>query len=170
MHMPEEPSANQAKFRALVGVPFKFRLFLLARLPLAWVAGLRIIDLTADKATVAVRYGYWTKNPFKSIYFAVLAMAGELSTGLLAYQHVYNRSPRISMLVTRMEATYRQKAVGRIHFHCTDGPAIEAAIASSIATGEGREVVTTAIGTNSADEEVARLVVTWSFKVKSSRK
>lgn len=168
--MPEEPSVNQAKFRALVSVPYRFKLFLLTRLPLAWVAGLRIIELTADNATVAVQYGYWTKNPFKSIYFAALAMAGELATGLLAYQHVYNRSPRISMLVTHMEASYKQKAVGRIQFRSVDGPAIASAIADSIASGEGREVVTTAIGTNQADEEVARLVVTWSFKVKSARK
>ncbi|MEJ7672361.1 MAG: hypothetical protein WKF59_06555 [Chitinophagaceae bacterium] len=41
-----------------------------------------------------------------------LAMAAEMSTGILAMMHIYKRSHSISMLITNMEASYIKKATG----------------------------------------------------------
>lgn len=45
---------------------------------------------------------------------------------------------------------------------------IRSAINESIATGEGKTIVTVSKGKNSADETVAEFLITWSFKAKTS--
>lgn len=145
--------------------PARLRLFFLSKLPMAWLAGLRLRALTEREATVTIRYKYLTKNPFRSIYFACLAMAAELASGVQAMLH--SQGPgRVSMLVVGLQAEFSKKAVGTIAFHCPDGAAIAVAIAESRATGQGRTVACTSTGRDEAGDVVAVFQVTWSFKAK----
>lgn len=163
--MPRQTD-NAASFRTLVLSPVKFRLFMLTRLPMAYLAGLRVTTITPEQATVRVPYKYLNKNPFHSIYFACLSMAAELSTGVLCMAQVYKSVPAVSMLVVRMEADYTKKAVGTIAFTCHDGEAIAGAAARTKATGEGVTVVATSIGVDESGDEVATFRFTWSLKAK----
>lgn len=166
MHLPTPPDSPQAAaFRARVLRPLNLRLFLLRQLPMAWLAGLRLTQLTPAAATVTIRYKFLTQNPFRSIYFACLGMAAELASGIQAMMHVRSGSP-VSMLVTHLEADFTKKATGRIAFTCADGPRIGQAIAESRATGEGRTVVATSTGLDEAGDLVAVFRVTWSFRAK----
>lgn len=166
MPLPTPPDSPQAAaFRARVLRPLNLRLFLLRQLPMAWLAGLRLTQLTPEAATVTIRYKYLTQNPFRSIYFACLSMAAELASGIQALMHVSGGSP-VSMLVTHLEADFTKKAVGLIAFTCEDGPRIAQAIAESRATGEGRTVVATSTGLDEAGDVVAVFRVTWSFRAK----
>lgn len=158
-------SPAQQAFRQQVLNPFKLQLFLLRRLPLAWLAGLRLTTLTPEAATVTIRYKYLTQNPFKSIYFAALAMAAELASGIQAMLHTQGGGP-VSMLVVGLEADFTKKAVGLVTFTCPDGGLIAAAVAKSRATGEGRTVACTSTGRDAAGDVVAVFRVTWSFKAK----
>lgn len=133
---------------------------------MGFISGLKIIELYEAKASVAVRFKWLNQNPFRSIYFAVLSMAAELSTGILAFGQIYQRKPSISMLVVKMEANFYKKAVGKIIFTCTDGNKIADAIDESIASGEGVIVQCLSVGLNEANEEVANFIFTWSFKAK----
>lgn len=162
--MPTVTAAQQA-FRRQVLSPTRLRLFFLSKLPMAWLAGLRLRVLTADEATVTIRYKYLTQNPFRSIYFACLAMAAELASGVQAMLHSQG-GKRVSMLVVGLQGDFQKKALGLIAFHCPDGAAIAAAIAESRATGEGRTVVCTSTGRDEAGDVVAVFRVTWSFKAK----
>ncbi|MGI4884703.1 MAG: PaaI family thioesterase [Janthinobacterium lividum] len=167
--MPEPPVFAEAPavaaFRRQVLSPLKLRLFLLRKLPMAALAGLRLRELTPAAATVTVRLKYLTQNPFRSIYFACLAMAAELASGLQAMLHVQAGGP-VSMLVTGLEATFTKKAVGLIAFTCPDGAAIAQAVAESRATGAGRTVVATSTGVDEAGDVVAVFRITWSFRAK----
>ena len=154
-----------AAFRRQVLSPTKLRLFMLQKLPMAWLAGLRLTQLTPEHATVTVRFKHLTQNPFRSIYFACLAMAAELASGIQALMHVQAGSP-VSMLVTKMEADFTKKAVGTIAFTSPDGSGIAQAIAESRATGEGRTVVCTSTGVDEAGDVVAVFRITWSFRAK----
>ncbi len=156
-----------ATFQKTIKNPFLFRLYLLTRLPSAFFAGLKISDLEADTCTVTVRYKWFTRNPFRSIYFACLAMAAEMSTGALVMNLVYKSNPPVSMLVVHLEANYTKKATGRIRFTCSDGPAIRSAIETALTTGEGQTVRAHSAGTNVNGDLVAEFYITWSFKVKS---
>lgn len=155
-----------AAFRRQVLNPLKLRLFLLRKLPMAWLAGLRLRELTPTQATVTIPFKYLTQNPFHSIYFACLAMAAELASGLQAMMHVQAGGAPVSMLVTGLAAEFTKKAVGLVAFTCPDGPAIAQAVAESRAPGAGRTVVCTSTGRDAAGDVVAVFRVTWSFRAK----
>ena len=155
------------EFIRLVNNPLRFRFFLFIKLPAAFLAGVRLKFVSPDRAEATVRFQYWTKNPFRSTYFACLGMAAEMSTGILAMAHLYKRKPAISMLVTRIESDFYKKAVGVTTFTCDQGHALRQAIDKTAATGEAVELVVTSIGRNEEGLEIARFQITWSFKRKA---
>ena len=159
------PSAE--KFISMIGHPVRFRMFLFTKLPAAFFSGIRIREIDEERAAVSVPYKWLTQNPFRSTYFASLAMAAEMSTGVLAMMHVYKRLPPVSMLVTNMQASYFKKATGRILFVCEDGKQIHEAIERSVTTGKPGSVIARSVGTNKNGEQVAEFLFTWSFKVKT---
>ncbi len=157
-------NSNASKFLQLINHPFKFRLFLLAKLPSAFFAGVRVIKADEEKCTVKVPYKWFSQNPFKSTYFACLSMAAEMSTGVLALAHVHKRTPAISMLVQKVEGDFIKKATGITIFTCEDGPIIQQTIEDAITTKEGKIVSARSSGKNAAGEIVAEFIITWSFK------
>jgi hypothetical protein len=154
-------------FKSIITNPFKYRLFLLNKLPMGFISGLKVVELNEAGASVAVKLKWVNQNPFRSIYFAVLGMAAELSTGVLAFAQVYQRNPAVSMLVVKLNAEFYKKAVGKITFVCNDGALINAAVEEAISTKEGIVVECTSIGMNEQNEAVAKFILTWSFKAKS---
>ncbi|WP_066508714.1 DUF4442 domain-containing protein [Rufibacter sp. DG15C] len=161
--------AHLLEFQRQITNPFKLRLFLLKNLPMAYLAGCRIKYLSEQEAQVTLKYGYLTKNPFKSIYFACLAMAAELSSGVLSMMYLYKANPSVSMLVVNMEAEFSKKAVGTITFTCADGDEIAAAVKETQTTGQGSSLQTLSIGHDAQGEEVARFRITWSYKARAAR-
>lgn len=153
-------------FIQLINNPFKFRLFLLTKLPVAFFTGLKIVKFTRQQCIVSVPYKWFNKNPFRSTYFASLAMAAELSTGALAMAKAYKRKPGISMLVTKLEADYFKKATGITCFVCENGDDFESAINKAILTNIPQVFQAVAAGTNKSGELVAKFYISWSFKAR----
>jgi hypothetical protein len=146
--------------------PLKFRMFLLSRLPNAYFAGVRIKDVDENSCVVTVPYKWFTKNPFRSTYFACLSMAAEMSTGALCLVHLHKRSPPVSMLVVKVESEYFKKATGKTTFVCEDGSSIKEAIEQAVKSGEAKTARARSVGRNSEGVIVAAFFVTWSFKAK----
>ncbi|MDE3236391.1 MAG: thioesterase [Bacteroidota bacterium] len=153
-------------FRKKIIRPLWYRLFLLQRLPMAFIAGLKIVLLNESQSVVSVRFKWLNQNPFRSIYFAVLSMAAEMSTGLLVFGQVYKRNPAVSMLVVEVKASFFKKAVGGIIFTCADGNTVDKAIEQCITTGEAVQIECCSVGKNNQGEEVASFMFVWSCKVK----
>ncbi len=147
--------------------PVKYRLFLLTKLPAAFFSGLRIKTITEEKCVVTVPYKWFTKNPFRSTYFACLAMAAEMSTGALVLAHIYKRKPSVSMLVTQMTAEYYKKAVGITAFVCKDGRALKDAVEEAIEMNGSNTITVKTTGTNNKGELIAEFAFTWSLKVRN---
>jgi hypothetical protein len=165
----EHPNFHPAvrSFIRFAGHPFKFSLYLLWKLPIAWLSGVRLKQLEEGRCTTVVPFKWLSQNPFRSTYFACLSMAAEMSTGLLAMMYIRAATPnRVSMLVTGMEASFEKKAVGKTWFTCQDGAAIQAAIARTIETGEPETVVANSIGKSLDGTVIASFAITWSFKRK----
>jgi hypothetical protein len=125
--------------------PNKINLFLFFKLPAAFWCGVRAKSISSASCTTQVRHRWINQNPFRSMYFAVQAMAAELSTGALVMYHPRKRR-NISMLVANNKATYLKKATGRIAFTCNDGIRIAKAVQDAIATGEGQTVWMQSVG------------------------
>jgi Domain of unknown function (DUF4442) len=154
-------------FIKLMKHPVKFRMFLFFKLPSAYFSGVRLRDIDAAHSRVTVPFKWFSQNPFKSTYFACLAMAAEMSTGVLGLMQLHKRKPAVSMLVVGLEAKYFKKATDRTSFICKDGELIAQAVDEAIATGEARTVRATSTGTNKDGEVVAEFYITWSFKAKN---
>ncbi len=148
--------------------PFKFRLFLLTKLPAAYFSGVRVVEANETKSVVSVPYKKFTTNPFKSTYFACLSMAAEMSTGLLAMAHTFESKPAVSMLIVKTEGHFFKKATGLTSFTCEDGKAIKFAIEETKLSGEGTTVTATSIGRDSNEQVIAEFTFTWSFKRKNA--
>ena len=157
-----------ARFIQQMKNPVKFRLFLLMKLPAAYLAGVRIREIDEKKCAVSVPYKWLSQNPFRSTYFACLSMAAEMSTGALAMAHLYRSEPPVSMLVVKVDAEYFKKANGRTLFLCEDGDQFKKAIEDCIRTGEAGQVMATSIGKNESGEIIARFTIMWSFKARKS--
>lgn len=160
--------SNTLEFLRLIKHPFKFKLFMLSKLPSAFFCGVRVVDADENKCSVKVPYKWLSQNPFKSTYFACLSMAAEMSTGLLCLMHLHKRQPAVSMLVIKIEGNFHKKATGITVFTCEDGNVIKKTIEDAIFSNEGKIVTTRSYGRNAAGEIVADFAVTWSFKVKSN--
>ena len=157
---------DPAAFFSIINSPARFKLFLLSKLPAAFFSGLQIDECNEQKCVVSVPYKWFSQNPFRSTYFACLAMAAEMSTGALAMSQTYKRQPSTSMLITAMESIYHKKAVGRTSFICAEGHRLKAAINEAYNTLSGQSIKVHSEGYNENNELVAEFWFTWSFKVK----
>jgi len=148
-------------------IPSKINRFLMFKLPAAWIAGVRVKEITDEKAVVTARHKWINQNPFQSMYFAVLAMGAELSTGILVMKKIQESNRNISMLVTHIEADFTKKARGKIRFVCEEGNLIDEKIKRAVETGEG---VTFNLNSKAFDEKndmVCHFVFQWSIKRKA---
>src|SRR5215831_18132401 len=161
--------AGTSAFIRMLKHPVKFRMFLLSHLPNAFFAGLRIKNVDENFCEVSVPYKWFTKNPFRSTYFACLSMAAEMSTGALCLVHLYKRKPPVSMLVVKVESEYFKKAIGKTSFTCEDGLKIKETIEQTIETGEAKMIRARSVGRNVEGMIVAEFFITWSFKVRRER-
>ena len=161
-------NSGASSFIRLIKHPFKFRLFLLSKLPSAFFSGVRVREINETKCEVTVPYKWFSKNPFRSTYFACLSMAAEMSTGTLSMLHLYKRKPAVSMLVIKVESEYFKKAADTTTFVCEEGEKIQGTIEECVSSGEARTIRVRSVGRNKANEVVAEFFITWSFKVKKT--
>lgn len=146
---------------------FKLNAFLFFKLPSAFWCGVRLKEITPNNCTATVRENLINKNPFNSIYFAVLAMGAELTTGALVLNEIKSSKRSISMLVLNSKASFFKKANGKIHFICNNVGNISEAIQKTIASGEGQTVWLKSVGTNKQGVVVAEMEFEWSIKLKA---
>lgn len=146
--------------------PSKLNTFLIFKLPSAYLSGVRVKSITDKQCLVSVKHRWINQNPFKSMYFAVQAMAAELSTGALVMAHIQKSQTKISMLVFSNKSSFTKKATGRINFSCDDGDKIALAIQKAIETKEGQTCWMKAIGVNQNGEQVSEFEFEWTIKVR----
>ena len=146
--------------------PSKLNKYVLFKLPSAWLTGVRVKEINENQCTVSVKHRWINQNPFNSMYFAVQAMAAELSTGALVIGNIQQSGREISMLVAQNKSTFSKKATGRINFVCKDGHLISEAIQKTIATGDGQTFWMKSIGTNEEGIVVSTFEFEWTVRIK----
>ncbi|WP_297333451.1 DUF4442 domain-containing protein [Flavobacterium sp.] len=146
--------------------PSKLNTFLFFKLPSAYWCGVRVKRINGEACTATVRHKWFNQNPFNSMYFAVQAMAAELTTGALMMYHINRSGKKISMLVANNKAAFTKKAKGRITFTCNQGELAVHAIAQAVATGEGQTLWMTAEGKDESGDTVSVMEFEWTIKAK----
>ena len=70
------------------------------------------------------------------MYFAVLAMTAELSTGALALFSIAKHKESIAVLLVKSEGEFYKKALVKITFLCKDGQRLQEEIDKSVESKE----------------------------------
>ena len=144
--------------------------FLIAKLPAAYLCGVRVKVINDKSCTVSIRESFINKNPFNSIYFAAQSMAAELSTGALVMKELQESGHSISMLVTNCKMNFQKKAKGKLLFICDQGEEVAATILAAIKTKEGQILNLKSQGVDEQGDIVSDMVFEWSIKSKSLEK
>lgn len=144
----------------------KLNSFLIFKLPSAWLCGVRVKEIDESHCVTAVKHRWINQNPFNSLYFAVQAMAAELSTGALVMTAIRASKRPISMLVAQNKSRFTKKATGKISFICNDANLVSTAIEEAVKTGEGQTFWMRSRGLNEEGQEVSVFEFEWTIKVK----
>ena len=143
---------------------WRYFFFLITKLPMCLLAGVKVKTLNEQESATTVPYNFINKNPFNSMYFAVQAMAAELSTGTLIFLHL--DQSKMFVIVTDIKAKYFKKAKSTITFVCKDGNRIMETINQASKSYDSCSCSMTASGFDSNNECVSKFEITWSLKRK----
>lgn len=146
----------------------KLNRFLFFKLPSAFWCGVRVAYIDDKICKATVRYQWINQNPFKSIYFAVLAMASELSTGALVMKKTKETRLNFSSLVLESSSSFTKKSVGKITFTTLDGILVDGAIKKAIETKRGEAFYLKSVGVDEVGDVVANFEFKWSIKLKTT--
>lgn len=146
---------------------FQLHLFLFLKIPISWIAGVRLKEMNDEICVTKVKFGWLNQNPFNSMFWAVQGMAAEFSTGFLCAEKIRKSGKKISMLVVQNQAEFTKKAVGRITFSCKQGKELDEVLKKTIETGAGQTLTMFSEGKDEKGDLVSKFAFTWSFKTKN---
>ena len=157
-------NAEAERLRRQILSPWGFRSYLLARLPLAAFAGLRLRRLDDQACTVELPGGWRTRNPFGSTYFAAQAMAAEMSTGAPALVLTRAAGVSIALILTGLTATFSKRVTGTALFVFEDVAGLRAVVEGVAAHGGSATYTGRSTGRTADGTVAAEFTITWSFK------
>ncbi|MGA9520850.1 MAG: DUF4442 domain-containing protein [Myxococcaceae bacterium] len=141
----------------------------LAKIPVLFFVGPRVLRVDEDGAEVKIPLGYRTKNHLGSMYFGVLAAGADLAGGINAAFTIGRKHKKVQLIFKDFHAEFLKRADGDVHFVCNDGRLINDTVAKADATGERYtipvEIVAT-VPTKYGSEPVARFTLGLSLKRK----
>ncbi len=136
---------------------------MLFKLPAAWLTGVRLSLINEGKCEVKVRFKWINQNPYRSMFWAVQAMAAELTTGMLLTKSIQDSNSDISMLLVSNKSSFYKKAVGKITFVCDEGENAKQLINSTIKNTTSKAWFK-AKGYDEAGDQVSEFDFEWSCK------
>ena len=136
---------------------------MLFKLPAAWLTGVRLSLINEGKCEVKVRFKWINQNPYRSMFWAVQAMAAELTTGMLLTKSIQDSNSDISMLLVSNKSSFYKKAVGKITFVCDEGEIAKQLINSTIKNTTSKAWFK-AKGYDEAGDQVSEFDFEWSCK------
>ncbi|MFD0933197.1 DUF4442 domain-containing protein [Psychroflexus salinarum] len=146
--------------------PSKINLFLLTKLPSAWLCGVRLNTIDEKNCITTVTHKWINQNPFNSMYFAVQAMAAELSTGAIVMKEINESGEKISMLVQENSSSFHKKAKGKITFTCEDMDLVKNNIKECLIDSEGKKFWMTSTARNEKGDVVSEFKFQWTVRKK----
>jgi hypothetical protein len=144
--------------------PWTFRAYLLAKVPLAALSGLRLVRLDEDGCTVRLPGGWRTQNPFRSTYFAAQMMAAEMSTGAPAMVLVEGAPASVALILRDLRAVFTKKITGPSLYTFGGVAGLRDAVERAAAQAEETRHTARVVGTMLDGTPASEFEVTWSFK------
>lgn len=105
-------------------------------IPLTGGLGIRVQEVTAERAAATLPLKRRTRNHVGSMYFGAQMTLAEITMGLLVFRR-YPPGP-YSMLVRRVEADFHAKARGTLRAVCAPGAELLAALDAARTAPDGK--------------------------------
>jgi hypothetical protein len=133
---------------------------------MAFFSGMRIQKLDTESCTVKLNYSWLNTNPFGSLYWAVMGMSAEMSTGALLLAYTFGLKTKVVFILTGSQCDFIKKAKGTTFFYCTDGEKILNAVKSVLDDNVVREVQLHAVAVDEVGNRLAEFTFSWVLKKK----
>lgn len=126
------------------------------------VSGMYIRRLEESGCEVVLNDRWWIRNPFGSVFWAVMGMAAELSTGAWIYANASKSG--IKFILVGMEGRFFKKARGKTYYFCDPGPANPDIFKAVLDTDDTKIVVLPVKAKNEAGEILAEFQFEWHLR------
>jgi hypothetical protein len=140
---------------------WKLRLWMLTHLPMGFLTGMRIQSLDEQGCVVVLKERWWIRNPFGSVFWAVMGMAAELSTGALIYVYA---GKEVKFILVGMEGTFFKKAKGKSYYFCQAGSEVQRNIEQLRNAGDTGEVIMPVLVKDAGDQLLAGFSYRWQLR------
>lgn len=142
--------------------PFRLRLWMLTHLPMGLLSGMKVISLDEEGCTVELRDRFWIHNPFRSVFWAVMGTAAEMSTGALL--SAWCSDKKVKFILTGIEGKFFKKVKGKSYYFCKAGQELASFIETLQSPGDVGSISLPVWGQDIEGQKVATFHFTWSLK------
>ena len=129
----------------------------------------KIIDVNAEGVTLFMPLDRRTRNHVRSMYIGAMVVGVDMVTGFTALLKIRESKRNVILIFKDLKANFLKRAEGDIHYICSEGKAIAAAVEETIRTGDRVNLPVPVIATvpdKFGDEPVAEFIITLSMKEK----
>ena len=129
----------------------------------------KIVDVNKDGVTLFMPLDRRTRNHVRSMYIGAMVVGVDMVTGFTAFLKIRESKRNVILIFKDLKANFLKRAEGDIHYICSEGKAISAAVEEAIRTGERVNLPVPVIATvpdKFGGEPVAEFIITLSMKEK----
>ena len=126
------------------------------------LTGMVIESLDEEGCKVVLKDRFWIRNPFGSIYWAVMGMTAEMSSGAFIYAYVSGSN--VKYILTGMKGEFLKKLRGKSFYFCRAGQEMRQYLSSLENPGEAITVILPVTAFNLAGQTVAEFQFYWQLK------
>ena len=142
--------------------PWKFRLWMGKSLPMGLLSGMYIQTLDEQACVVVLKERWWIRNPFGSVFWAVMGMAAELSTGALVFAHAKGRN--VKFILVGVEGEFFKKVKGKSYYFCETGSDVLRSIEQIVNPNDTSVVILPVTARDEAGQLLAEFRFRWQLK------
>ena len=126
------------------------------------LSGMVIESLDESGCKVMLKDRFWIRNPFRSVFWAVMGMAAELSTGALIYAYVSGSNTKYILIGINCE--FLKKVRGKSFYFCSSGQDVLRNLNSLENPGDTCTVILPVTAYDQAEQIVAEFKFSWQLR------
>lgn len=130
-------------------------------LPIGLASGMVIQTIDQERCRAVLKDRFWIRNPFGSVFWAVMSMAAELTTGALLYTWCSGNG--VKFILVGVQATFHKKLRGKSFYSCHSGLEVQRMIEAMVNTGDQQMITMPVVAQNADGITVADFQFTWSM-------
>ena len=142
--------------------PWKFRLWMGKSLPMGLLSGMYIQTLDEQACVVVLKERWWIRNPFGSVFWAVMGMAAELSSGALVFANAKGRN--VKFILVGVEGEFFKKVKGKSYYFCETGSDVLRSIEQIVNPNDTSVVILPVTARDEAGQLLAEFRFRWQLK------